>query len=186
MISDDAGNSDYLFLDDSGWYMAQTLKGEVGRTYSLNVVYDEKTYTSVSKMPPMVPIDSITMFKFPVIDYPLPRVHFRDPLGTVNDYYRVKIYINNKYMDRDNESIAADRTDGIEIVDLLFVDEKKLEDEEIKKGDKISVELQSIDKGAYNFFYRPGELNPTSNIVGGALGYFSAYSFDRKEIIANW
>lgn len=28
--------------------------------------------------------------------------------------------------------------------------------------------------------------NPTSNIKGGALGYFGAYSFTSKEIVMVW
>ncbi len=190
-ITDDAGNTETLELNNTGWYTAKTLKGIVGRTYQLKVIYDDQTYTASSKMPPVVKIDSVTMFDFPVIDYQLPRVHFKDPTGTVNDYYRAKLYINDKYIPTNGEAISADRSDGIEIVELFFPDEKKLENEEISKRDKIRVELQSVDKGAYTYFYTLGNIsesenNPTSNISGGALGYFSAYSTDSKSIIADW
>lgn len=190
-ISDNAGNTDILTLNSAGWYSTKTLRGVEGRTYKLTVVYDNKTYTSTSKMPPVVKIDSVSMFDFPVIDYRLPRVHFKDPKGTVNDYYRAKLFINGKYIPTGNEAISTDRSDGIEVVNLFFPDKKKLENEEISKGDKIRVELQSLDKGAYTFFYTLGNMeqsenNPTSNITGGALGYFSAYSLDSKEIIADW
>lgn len=191
LISDDAGNSETLVMSSSGWYIAPTLKGVVGRTYNLSVSYDGKEYTSTSKMPPMVPIDSITMFHIPTMDYDIPRLHFKDPLGTTNDYYRKKIYINGKYISLEYEAISADRIDGTVIVDLSFIPENKLENDEIKKGDKIMIELQSIDKGAFTFFDTLGNIenslnNPTSNIEGGALGYFSAFTFDRKEIEANW
>lgn len=190
-ISDNAGNAETLSLNSTGWYVAKTLKGVEGRTYKLTVVYDEQTYTSTSKMPPVVKIDSLSMFDFKVLDYWLPRVHFKDPVGTTNDYYRAKLYINDKYIPCAYEAISMDRSDGIEYVNLFFPDEKKLVDEEIKKGDRIKVELQSIDKGAYTYFYTLDGIsesnnNPTSNITGGALGYFSAYSYDRQEMIADW
>lgn len=190
-ISDDAGNTETLLLNSTGWYVAKTLKGVEGRTYKLTVLYDEQTYTSTSKMPPVVKIDSLSMFDFKVLDYWLPRVHFKDPVGTTNDYYRAKLYVNDKYIPCAYEAISMDRSDGIEYVNLCFPDEKKLVDEEIKKGDRLKIELQSLDKGAYTYFYTLDGIsdsnnNPTSNITGGALGYFSAYSYDRQEIIADW
>lgn len=190
-IADATGFSEILILDASGWYKAQNMRGAVGQTYSLTVKYEDKEYTAESTLPPMVPIDSITMFLFPVMDYALPRVHFKDPLGNVNDYYRKKLFVNGKYIKAYREATEAEQTDGINIITLISPNEKELEDEEIKKGDTISVELQSIDKGAFTFFDTLGNIdnsmvNPTSNIKGGALGYFSAYSFDRKEIIADW
>ena len=190
-ISDDAGNTETLLLNSTGWYVAKTLKGVEGRTYKLTVLYDEQTYTSTSKMPPVVKIDSLSMFDFKVLDYWLPRVHFKDPVGTTNDYYRAKLYVNDKYIPCAYEAISMDRSDGIEYVNLCFPDEKKLVDEEIKKGDRLKIELQRLDKGAYTYFYpldviSDSNNNPTSNITGGALGYFSAYSYDRQEIIADW
>jgi len=51
--------------------------------------------------------------------------------------------------------------------------------------------LQCIDKGAYTFFYtlsriEDSKTNPTSNIKGGALGYFSASTVDKMTITAEW
>lgn len=191
VISDDTGASEVLVFDKSGWYIAQTLRGEVGRTYNLLVTYEEKTYTSTSTMPPLVEIDSITMYKFPVIDYHIPRIHFKDPKGKANEYYRIKLFINNKYMSVGQEAVSTDQTDGLDVALPFFVDKKKLDDEEIKKGDKITFELQSVDKGVYTFFDSLGKMeetknNPTSNINGGVLGYFSAYSYDSQSIIADW
>ena len=57
--------------------------------------------------------------------------------------------------------------------------------------DRIEVEFQCIDKGAYTFFYtlsriEDSKTNPTSNIKGGALGYFSASTVDKMTITAEW
>lgn len=190
-IADKTGYSETLVLDESGWYKAENIKGVVGQTYYLTVEYEEMEYTAESTLPPMVPIDSVTMFLFPVMDYAIPRVHFKDPIGSVNDYYRTRLHINGKHIKVQRDAVEAEQTDGIRIVSLVAPLEKELEDEEIKKGDTIHIELQSIDKGAFTFFDTLSNIdnsltNPTSNIKGGALGYFSAYSFDKKEIIADW
>jgi hypothetical protein len=64
-------------------------------------------------------------------------------------------------------------------------------DKGIEKGDTIFVEVQYIDEGAYHFFSTLAMMgmsraNPDSNIEGGALGYFGAYSFNQATIIADW
>lgn len=189
IVKDDVGNSETLIQNTSGWYKSSILKGVAGRTYSLSVTYEGKEYTATSKMPPPVPIDSLTMFLIPTMDYAFPRIHFKDPKGTTNNYYRQKVYINGKYID--TSAISAERLDGVAMVSLVYISEKKLDNEEIRKGDKIMIELQSIDKAVYTYFdnldnINNSQNNPTSNISGGALGYFSAYSCDKKEIIANW
>jgi hypothetical protein len=63
-----------------------------------------------------------------------------------------------------------------------------------QEDDIITIELQSIDKSAYNYFstlesisgieiiQSASPANPISNFNNGALGYFSAYSYDRKTI----
>lgn len=190
VVSDDAGNSEKLALNSSGWYTSEILRGVAGRTYNLSVTYEGVEYTSVSKMPPPVPIDSLSMFLIPTTKYPFPRIHFRDPKGNVNDYYRYKVSVNNEYAGTGTAS--AEHTDGIAMVVLVYISDKKLQNEEILKGDKIEIELQSIDKATHTYFENLERIgnsqnNPTSNIIGGnALGYFSAYSSDRKSIIAEW
>jgi hypothetical protein len=67
-------------------------------------------------------------------------------------------------------------------------------DFDVKKGDVITVEMQCLDKGSYEYFYSlfsignngPGggatPTNPVSNISGGALGYFSAFTSQKQTI----
>ncbi|HOY49299.1 MAG TPA: DUF4249 domain-containing protein, partial [Flavobacteriales bacterium] len=59
----------------------------------------------------------------------------------------------------------------------------------------IFVELWGIDKGVYEYYNTLNSIlggagpsvaspaNPTSNITGGAMGYFSAYTISRSWII---
>ena len=58
----------------------------------------------------------------------------------------------------------------------------KEEKDNLKKGDIVTVWLESVDKGVYDYFRTAGRedgqsaspSNPVSNISNGALGYFSA------------
>ena len=64
------------------------------------------------------------------------------------------------------------------------------------EGGEIEIELFSIDEDIFNYFLQlsdilfwknrvvpPTPYNPSSNISGGALGYFAAWSFDAKTIL---
>ena len=49
------------------------------------------------------------------------------------------------------------------------------------EGDKLRVELRTIDQRAYDYLYSMQIMdntstNPIRNFTGGCLGYFSAYS----------
>ncbi len=190
-ISDDAGNTEVLQQDIKGTYVAKYLKGVENRTYYLQVKVNGEEYTAVSKMPEVVPIDTIKMYPIPSFGYAMPMVCFYDPAG-IENYYRNILYMNRVRMDIGSEATDTDQRDGVLIERILPVfDDDKEDSRKVEKGDTILVELQSIDKGAYTFFDTLGNMdnvenNPTTNIMGGALGYFSAYSFDRMQIIADW
>ncbi len=192
-ISDDAGNDEQLVCNASGKYVATTIEGVQRREYHLTVRYDGQTYTATTKMPPVVALDSLTLFKFPMVDYWDPMVHFRDPAGEENQYYRFVIGINGEYPRFRDRYISAEFVDGNVIHQPLFVryQNESIEDDPIKKGDLITVEMRCLDKGTYKFIETLDRVedslaNPTSNISGGALGYFGAYSFTQMDIVADW
>ncbi|MDL2303359.1 DUF4249 domain-containing protein [Dysgonomonas sp. OttesenSCG-928-D17] len=191
-IWDDAGNSETLVQDVTGWYVADVLKGTAGRTYNLSVTYDGTEYTSTSAMPPFVPIDSLTMYKILVMDYALPMVHYTDPVGKANEYYRAMVFINGKqHPDVHELAFSAEFMDGSPMHEILPIFTNDEDVDPIYPDDEIEVEFQCIDKGAYEFFKTLGDIenslaNPTTNIKGGALGYFSACTSDRMKIIAKW
>lgn len=191
-ISDDNGNSETLKLNSSGIYKAANLRGVSGRTYSLKVNVEGQEYTASSRMSPhTVAIDSILMYYIPLFKYSFPQIYFQDPQGSKN-YYREILYINGKRKKLDEDVTDTDNREGFYMTRIVpaFKENNETEDP-IKKGDTIMIEHQLLDKGAYTFFETLGRIsssqtNPTNNIVGGALGYFSAYTFDRKTIIADW
>lgn len=192
-ISDDKGNTETLKFDPSGLYKAANLRGVPGRTYHLTVHVEGQEYTATSSMSSnLVKIDSVTMYYIPLAKYAFPMVHFQDPSGPKN-YYRDLVYINGKRHKMDEDVTDTDNREGFYMTRILPIYNQSNDDKEdpIKKGDTIMIEHQSLDKGAYTFFETLGmigssQTNPTNNIVGGALGYFSAYTYDRQTIIADW
>ncbi len=192
-ITDDAGHNEQLAPNASGKYIATTIEGVQRRQYNLTVQYDGQTYTSTTKMPPAVALDSLTLFKFPMVDYWDPMIHFRDPKGEENQYYRFVIAINSEYPRFRDRILSTEQMDGNVIHNPLFVryEDDSNDEDPIKNGDQIMVETRCLDKGTYKFFetmdrVEDSQANPTSNITGGALGYFGAYSYTQMEIVAEW
>lgn len=191
-ISDDAGNSEILQQDATGWYVAKNTKGVIGRTYNMSVTYENIEYTSTSRIPPLVKLDSLSMYKIKVMDYALPMIHFTDPKGETNQYYRCLVYINGKqHPDVRELVLSTEFMDGSPIHQFLPIFTNDEDVDPIEQGDEILIEFQCLDKGAYTFFHtlsriEDSKTNPTSNITGGALGYFCASTVDQMTIIAEW
>lgn len=188
-ITDDAGNTETLKQDASGLYRATTIIGVQGRSYNLTVDVENKIYTSKSTMPYAVPIDSLFMYKMTSkIRFPMVRV--QDPAG-IDNYYRYILYLNGKRMIREVYVASDEDRDGRKVDCILHFNSEDNNDDDLIKGDHVLVEMQCIDKGAHKFFETwrmmgQSLANPTSNITGGALGYFSAYTSEKIETIADW
>ncbi len=192
-ISDNAGNSEILTEATPGIYKTNTIQGIAGRTYTLIVSANGKIYKSVSTLSFPVNIDTL-MFKTSggfgghgenrkTLD-----VQFTDPSGIVNYYRFIElingVVINSTSITSDNlrDGTVIDHSSGIR------------PDYPLVSGDIITIQLQSIDYGVYEYFRtfnRTGDgsfdsstpANPTSNLSNGALGYFSAYAVRSKSII---
>lgn len=191
-ITDDSGNSEVLAPNEEGRFVAQTITGAERTTYNLSVLYEEVEYTATSVMPPRVEIDSLTLWKFPVIDYWQPMVHFQDPKGEENRYYRFIISVNGECPRLEENLASTEFMDGNVIHLPLFVlYEGGNDDDPIENGDEIGIEMRCMDEGVYTFFETMDDVpnalaNPISNISGGALGYFGAYSYTSMSIRAEW
>lgn len=186
-----------LSCDEQGRYVATTVKGEERTTYFLSVTYNGVEYTATSYMPPRVEIDSLTVWKMPMKNTADPQIHFRDPAGEENQYYRCVLSVNgvrpaapkDRLRDR---LISTAFTDGNVIRQPVFIGyEVDREDDPVRQGDTVTVEMQCLDKDVYTFFetlynVEDALANPVSNIKGGALGYFGAYSFTSKDIVMEW
>lgn len=176
-----------------GIYRAPLL-GKVGKTYTLTIVNRGITYTATSFLATPIPLDSLFVsytggFNPPELSPYFITCEFQDPAGEPN-YYRFKQFINGVedsfiYTGSDNLQ------DGQKVKASLFGSENGF-----KEGDTITVQMQLIDEGTCDYLMSLSQLtqdgggsavptNPKSNIVGGALGYFSAYSQVTDSLIVN-
>jgi hypothetical protein len=185
-LADDAGNTETLAYTGGGVYRTAALVGTPGSTYYLKIQVGGETFTAESAMPGLVSPDSIYLEEFTTFGDPIkiPYVVYQDPPG-VRNFYRHLLYVNN--VRAESLYISTDaRNDGYQVERALPLFGGDDEDvEEIKKGDRIRVEMQSIGKEVYDYFFSLDQTisqsaatpaNPVSNIRGGALGYFSAHS----------
>ncbi|MDR3653907.1 MAG: DUF4249 domain-containing protein [Paludibacter sp.] len=178
-INDDAGNAETLNETTAGTYLTSKLRGTPGRTYTLTVTLDGKTYTSISTMPNPVRIDTIYLKKNIFGNGDVIDINFMDPPNADN-YYRIIQFINDTL--KAGVNIANDKLyQGKEISYSLSATTLS-GNNPLKKGDKIAIQLECIDKGVFEYFrtsrgnngQSASPANPVSNITNGALGYFSA------------
>ncbi|AHM61126.1 hypothetical protein D770_14360 [Flammeovirgaceae bacterium 311] len=191
IISDNAGNSEILAYAGDGIYQTSTLEGVPGRIYALRASIDGETFTSVSAMPEPAVFDSLYIETFTTFRDPvkIPYISYSDTPGLKN-YYRHILYINGLrapsiYINTD------ERNDGGQLERALPYFRGNEEDR-LKAGDVVTVELQTIERAVYDYFFSLDQTieqdaatpaNPVSNITGGALGYFSAHSVQSNTVV---
>ena len=196
-ISDDKGNTLSGTEVSPGTYAVGPHAELKGNPNTLLVEADEQKYIAQSSMPEQVPFISLQAMKIsgqeteggngfrPIMNYNV-IVTYADPANTDN-YYRFIEYVNGK---KSGEYLFSDRlTDGVTEPIIL----RRL-DRVLESGDTLQVEMQCIDQNVYDYFMSLGNLmggpansvtpaNPTTNIEGAVLGYFSAHTSVVKEII---
>ncbi len=191
-VEDEFGNRFDFEEVEAGYYKTEKIIIEDEISYRLSVDVEGKKYESVSKLNPVVVMDSLAFFYddgFAFLDggY-IVKVYFVDPPDQKN-YYRIKIFENDTLVNEADELILFDdrlingQTLEVALQGFLFEPE-----------DTIAVQLISLDEGAYEYYktfqeltnVNPGSAapaNPTSNISNNALGFFSAWSADVKWLI---
>jgi hypothetical protein len=186
VLHDNAGSADTLRHIMDGDYQGSGLviSGTPGTTYTLTVKDGGQTFEAESSMPQFVRIDSLSVVTL-TLGGEVGRViaaHFVDPPGTKN-YYRIRRWKNQKL--QPFVFLFDDRfQDGTPMTASLIATP-----DTISSGDQISVELQCIDRGVYDYFVgvrmisglggppqSASPTNPPSNFSNGALGYFSAHA----------
>jgi len=185
------GVTDSLTETSPGVYSTHILQGKAGKTYSMYVSTGGKEYTATSTMPHSVHLDSID-FRSGRRDALYAVANFRDPEGISNYYQFIEYADGEKFRNGRGISVFDDRlSDGRYINRLLYNDSS-----DIKSGIVLTVEMNCVDKDVYNYlnellqisgggegFSSPTPANPTSNIRGGALGYFSAHTTSSRSVV---
>jgi hypothetical protein len=184
IITDNVGNTYQLSETANGIY-TNSLIGVPGRTYNITATVQGTMYKATSTMPFPVNLDTLLTDKIAfgdksIID--ITPVYF-DPPGFGN-YYQFIQTINKTL--NPHIFVFDDKYDDGAVNARPLVET----DSTIKSGDSIAVEMRCIDKNVYTYFNALSQLgdnsttpgNPPSNITGGCLGYFSAYTSQTKKI----
>jgi hypothetical protein len=189
-VTDQAGHT-YTFTEGTpGVYSISQLTGTAGSIYTMHVSVNGKDYTASSTMPKLVGLGSITSAKN---DFDSDNnkkkitVHYKDPAGIVNQYKFI-LYVNGVQVKRvfvNNDDFNNGNNANYDLIQ---------DDIDIYPGDKVTVEMQCIDKAVYTYwltlmqqgFNGPGggvtPSDPPTNITPQVLGYFSAQTTQTKSL----
>lgn len=183
------GMIDTLSETSPGIYLTHNLRGKPGIGYSLYVSSEGAVYTATSIMPQPVPLDSISFIAGRGNNiYAV--ANFQDQPGVSNFYQFIEYANGVRFSNGRGNSVFDDRlSDGRYINRLLYDDST-----DIKLGITLKVQMKCIDQAVYTYwdelleisggggFSSPTPANPTSNISGGALGYFSANTVSSRSV----
>jgi hypothetical protein len=195
-VTDNTGIVTTFTEDSAGYYYAHSFKGVIGKTYTLQVIINGETFTAVSAMPPMVNMDTLYISDEVLFgeSRKLSNTTYQDPPGKGNCYRYVQ-YINGK---KENTIFTNndDYTDGKYVeAKLWYLADDDDEDQKIKSGDTVRLDLFCIDPAVYKYWFSLNQsatgnsqsaspANAVTNITGGALGYFSAHTVQSKTVVA--
>lgn len=172
---------DTLRYTRNGMYES-TVKGLEGTTYTMDIRLGDRHFQSVSTMQQEPVFNS---FRFVWKDMLTERMLFgdlrlQDHQGE-NNFYFIHMYRNSVGY---RWAVMDDTKNPGQELQQLFscTTERNLDendDNALRDGDKIHVEIRSIDRRAYDYFYsiqvmENSGTNPIANFSGGCLGYFSA------------
>lgn len=177
----------------AGVYAAPAFTGKPGHIYKLNVIINGQVFTAASTMPSLVPIDSIYVSERNIFGdtRKFATIIYNDPSGKGNAYRYIQSV--NGVKEKTIFVRDDDLSDGRTITRTLFYFNGD-DSAAMKTGDNLQVEMLCIDYPIYKYWYSLTEsstgdnqsatpANPVTNIEGGALGYFSAHTVQRKTLV---
>ena len=145
-ISDNNGQSEELSQTTDGTYVTTNLQGIVGRTYTLDVKIDGKTYTSSSTMPEAVDIDSIFFKKSFYGGSKLIAINISN-LPNKDNYYQVVHLVNGKQIP--GFSVFSENTPELSSISYSFMTTGTTPP--LVSGDSIEVWLECIDQKVFEY-----------------------------------
>jgi hypothetical protein len=200
-ISDSEGNVVYLSELSAGkYYTPEDYFAVPGRTYYLRIelaepINENSIYTATSELPPINPIDSITLKleeNWGPDGIMQVQCYYQDP--PTREFYMFNIFKNGEWLTdtisnrfiSDDEFYNGNYTNGIGVGFLNQANER----EKVKPGDTITFQGGSITEDYYNFiwtlqqeasgFSNPLFSGPPANVQGnisdGAIGFFAVYA----------
>ena len=192
VLSEDGYVLDTLRYWRNGYYISDC-QGYEGYQYTIDIYLDGNHFQSSSVMQAEPQFSS---FRFVWKDVLTERMLFGDlkidDISGQNNYYFMHIYRNGvgyrwAVMD-DSHNPGGELQQLFSCTTERNLD--KNDDNALKDGDKIHLEIRSIDRRTYDYFYsmqvmQNSGTNPVQNFTGGCLGYFSACHIVTYDTIFN-
>ena len=185
VLQDVSSNTfDTLRESNPGQYIAYRMIGIPTHTYKLWVKANGQEFSATSTMPKHVPLDSIYMDRAPIGNGLILNIIYTDPPELGNNYHLTQS-VNDSLLS-DILSTTDEVDNGNEVKRPIFTDY------EYNRGDSLTVTLEAIDKNVLTYYEGLEQVadqnsatpaNPKTNIVGGAIGYFSAHTSSTKILI---
>jgi hypothetical protein len=178
-------------------YISTNIIGQVGKTYSLKVINDGKTYTSQTSILPPTALDSVYWKPEPSNPmYGFSWTRLTDPGATTDAYAWQTKYISDTNFQRPFNPFFNDKFFNGLSFEFAYDNPMSYDDESYdpdyrgyyKLGDTVVIKFSKIGSKEYNFFekkynqmYSAGNpfatpTNVPTNITGGALGIWVGYS----------
>lgn len=190
------GNQNYILSESKpGFYTTAQVKGVRGKTYTLTIQSEGKTYLAEGTMPQGLPrFDSVYFRPLP---FGPPQVKgkiftnfaYTEP-STPGDCYMARFSKNDTTDLKDLNFTNDQFINGIEVKDVIIGDS-------VRKGDHIRLEVYGIPKEYYaylsqiidNVYRQQGLFSPPlapfkGNVNNGGLGFFRVSSLIVKDTIA--
>jgi hypothetical protein len=193
----DGANTYALAENEPGMYYTDpSVSGSIGSTYTLNVDWNDESFSASAYLDTVSAIDSVGYEYWEDLEDPMYNGYdlflFTQELPGVGDFYMWRVLINGvSVRDTLNQIVFVED----DFVDGNYIGGWNFEYIDAEVGDNVTVEQLSIEAEANAIFlgimleteWRGGPFdtppaNVPSNISNGALGYFgaagvSAYSF---------
>lgn len=195
-IEDEFGNRTQLTEIFPGQHLATQMNIRAEKSYRLLVYTGSTVISAEDRMPLAVGMDSLTIrpFRFPLegigeridtMQVLEAVVWYSDPVEEKN-YYRVLEFRNDTLV---NISITNDQFNNGKSVAYSLVNFRN----PLLPGDKLLVGFQSISREVYEYLFgfsgvnggpmASSPSNPVTNLQGTELGYFSAHSVHRLNLV---
>lgn len=213
-LTDDDGNTETLryvgkipdtYPESEGWYIIENMRGVVGRTYTLNIVWNDKTYTASDKMELVPPIEKIGFrtkhLEAKNEDVDIPLIYFNEPQSTKN-YYLMYYSADGFFGSNRNWAFSILNDDHLDsYVNGLEIDDGQSPSGRdfysfIPEGVNVDVYLESLSEPAYEFYrgiinqfdadggaFSPNPSSPPTNVSGAAQGFFRASAVSMKSVV---
>lgn len=198
-VTDDLGQSiEYNEIQPGVYRAKEAFAGEIGRRYTLTIDYEDRQFTATEEMTDMGSVDTlVSIVNQEEADDPEDEGRFYDllvfmtePQETEN-FYLFKFYRNGELenFDGDDVYVFDDVAIGGQLEALpapVFYAE----------GDVARTEVYSLSRRAFRFFtdlsnnigndgglFSSQPANISTNLEGGAIGYFQVSAIDIDEMV---